>query len=288
MKLKPEYLDVIKVSYKGVSVNVFGVLHALSGGLNQEYVIAVNKTIQKEKDKGFVILSEKSMKKMYNSIDIEVEDWLQMSFKESFYIGIKILWLPNLFNIAYWFIKEKISKKDMFSLENPDIKYLGGSMAFHALSPLERRELAGFPTPIDYLKKNIQRKKTPLKYPGVKFPAQGWSWLTKIEPFVNIPLRSIHMIEYACEYAIRNNLKDISLFVGEIHNSDIQWYTNDFKELDFNDNELNEINKAKIKALIPFNGGRLLKEKLKYFVFTLSGATIMIWIYMAIIIAFFK
>lgn len=32
------------------------------------------------------------------------------------------------------------------------------------------------------------------------------------------------MIEYVAQYCIKNNKKEASLFIGEIHNSDIEWF----------------------------------------------------------------
>lgn len=45
-----------------------------------------------------------------------------------------------------------------------------------------------------------------------------------VEPYINIPYRSVHMLEYACEVARTRDVKEISIFVGEIHNSDMAWY----------------------------------------------------------------
>lgn len=282
LKEKPQYLDFISLEKEGIRIRVYGVLHALSGGINQEYVKTVNTTIEKEKELGVKVLSEKSMKKMYKGIDVEVEDWLQMSIKEFLVLGFKIIAPHNLLNIIYSFIKEKLTTKDSFSLESPNIRNIGGSMVFHAIEPSERRLLAGFPTPEEYLKKNIERKDNVLKYPGPVFPATGWSWLTLVEPFVNIPLRSIHMFEYTMEYAKRNNLKEVALFVGEIHNSDMQWYANEFDEERFTAKEIKKIKESQEIAKIPFTKS-LLKYRMKYFLSTMTGVALMIWLYLLII-----
>ena len=55
----PKYLDEINFEYKGIQFHVHGVLHALTGGTNQEYVRHVNETIAQAKG---LKLCEKSMK----------------------------------------------------------------------------------------------------------------------------------------------------------------------------------------------------------------------------------
>lgn len=287
LKEKPDVLDYITVYRDNIEIRVYGVLHALSGGTNQEYRDFVNKTIQEEKEKNIKVLAEKMMKKMYSGIDVEVEDWLQVSTRDAALIGLKTILPHNFIKLAFLLIKEKITKKDPFNILNPQIKDIGGSPYFHKISPTERRWLAGFSEPKEYLRKNIERKKNPWKYKGPVFPASGWSWLTVVEPFVNIPLRSIHMIEYSLKYAKKNNLTKVALFVGEIHNSDIQWYINEYKENDFTEYENMQIKIAREKAGMPFTQN-IYWRKIKYLCAAMSTVTIMIWLYLLIIHWVFK
>lgn len=100
---------------------------------------------------------------------------------------------------------------------------IGGSAAFHALSPDERRRIAGFPEPYAYLVENCRRRAGVGDRCGPVFPDHDWRWLAMIEPELNIPLRSVFMLEFAVERARVLGASEISLFVGEIHNSDMVW-----------------------------------------------------------------
>lgn len=286
-KEKPETLDCIVVSRDNIEIRVYGILHALSGGINQEYRDFVNKTIEAEKTKNTKVLAEKMMKKMYHGIDEEVEDWLQVSSRDAAIIGLKTMLPHNLINIIVLLLKEKFTKKDAFNIMNPKIEDIGGSPYFHKISPIERRLLAGFPEPKEYLKRNIERGKSPFRYKGPVFPAKGWSWLTVVEPFVNIPLRSIHMIEYTFEYAKRNKLNEVALFVGEIHNSDIEWYINSYHTDDFSEYQNKKIKRAAEKALIPFSEN-IKGKKMAYLCSSMFGVTIMVWVYLCLFDWIFK
>jgi hypothetical protein len=59
---------------------------------------------------------------------------------------------------------------------------------------------------------------------SIVFGDSNWEWLSYAERSANIPMRSIHMVEYAVAWAHRNKQSVVSLFAGEGHNTDIQWY----------------------------------------------------------------
>ena len=221
----PKYLDEINFEYKGIQFHVYGVLHALTGGTNQEYVRHVNDTIAQSKG---LKLCEKSMKSMYKGLDEELDDWIQMPLSDVFYLTYNLVKNPlNWLKITKSILKEKFSKEDRFAKDGVKrIEDIGGSMAFHTINPLERRQLAGFPSPKDYLVHNLARRLYKRQFNPPRFPDKDWSWLSIIEPHANIPCRSIHMIETAVEIANKRNIKEVSLFIGEIHNTDIQWYVN--------------------------------------------------------------
>lgn len=221
----PKQLDSISFIYKDITFHIYGVLHALTGGTNQEYVQNVNCTILQAKG---IKLCEKSMKKMYKGLDEELDDWIQMPMSDVFSLTFNLVKNPiNWWKISTAIIKEKLTKKDRFGKNGiKKIEDIGGSMGFHTLEPEERRQLAGFISPKDYLIHNLLRRLYKTKFNPPRFPDQDWQWLSIIEPFANIPCRSIHMIETAVDIAQKKNLKEASLFVGEIHNTDIAWYVN--------------------------------------------------------------
>lgn len=221
----PKQLDAISFEYKNINFHVYGILHALTGGTNQEYVKHVNNTIEQAKG---IKLCEKSMKKMYKGLDEELDDWIQMPMSDVFYLTFNLVKNPlNWFEIIKSIIKEKITQKDRFGKNGiKRVEDIGGSMAFHTLDPLERRQLAGFPCPKDYLINNLSRRLYKRIFNTPRFPDKDWKWLSIIEPYANIPCRSIHMIETALDIAKKHNLKEASLFIGEIHNTDIEWYVN--------------------------------------------------------------
>lgn len=230
----PKSLDAISFDYKGISFHVYGVLHGLTGGTNKEYIEQVNHTIHQATG---IKLAEKSMKLIYKGLDEEVDDWIQMPFKDTFKMTFNIITNPfAIFTIIKTLIKEKTTKKDRFGHNNQNsLKDIGGSMAFHLFDPNERRIMAGFPSPIDYLRQNILRRENQ-KFPSPVFPDPDWHWLNFIEPFANIPARSIHMIETSVNIAKKKNIKEVSLFIGEIHNTDIFWYVNRHNIADKADN----------------------------------------------------
>jgi hypothetical protein len=220
----PKLIDCIELEYKGVKVDVYGILHGVTGGTNQNYIDNVNKTIEAARGTKFC---EKSMKSLYKGLDEDVHDWRQMNCKDAFIMSFK-----SFMDIRFpWILlrtmfREKFNKNSNFGKNNIfAASQISGSMAFHLLKPSERRLLAGFPLPEQYMKLNLLRREGKDNR-KINFVDPDWKWLTYIEPRANIPMRSIHMIEYTVEYCIKNNINQASLFVGEIHNSDIEWYVN--------------------------------------------------------------
>lgn len=221
----PEKLDYIPLTYKGINFYVYGILHALTGGTNQEYVRHVNHTIHESKG---LKLGEKSMLKMYKGLDGEVDDWIQMPLKDVFDLTLNLVKNPfNWLKLGKTILKEKFTKSDRFGKNGVRrLDDIGGSMAFHSLDPYARRKLSGFPEPREYLIQNFARRNYKTIFQPPYFPDPDWSWLAIIEPYANIPCRSIHMIETAVEMAKANNTTEVSLFIGENHNTDIHWYVN--------------------------------------------------------------
>jgi len=225
---KPLTADCIKINYKGIEVSVYGILHAITGGTNREYRDFVNNTIKSAEG---VNLAEKSMKAMYKGLDVEVEDWLQIKPKDAFLFSLMSFLKPMfLITIIKTLVSEKITKFSGFGLNGVNVpNNLSGDPRFHLLSPLDRRILAGFPLPEQYFNLNLMRR-SKLQKEKINFADHNWEWLTYVEPYGNIPMRSIHMIEYSVQYAIKNNINSVNLFVGEIHNSDIEWFVENKKK----------------------------------------------------------
>lgn len=219
----PDVADFIRVDFKGVTVDVYGVLHGITGGTNKVYRDFVNRTIASAQGP---IYSEKEMKHLYTGVDVEVDDWIQLPTKDTFYITLNFLATPiHWFSLVYRIFKEIITKHDRFT-SNPigKLSDIGGSPYFHLIHPHARREIAGFPSPVQYFRINMDRRNNML-YPAInEFPDPDWKWLNNIEPFTNIPYRSVHMIEFAVAHAKLTGKSHISLIVGEIHNTDIEWY----------------------------------------------------------------
>lgn len=217
----PSLLDSIDLDYRGIKVHVYGILHGITGGTNQEYVDFVNATISQSSGYRF---GEKGMLKLYKELHVDLEDWLPVSLKDMFLLAFSITNTPYRFGkFLKTILVEKFTKKDRFATSKT-LQDIGGSPYFHLLDPSLRRELAGFPSSPHYLDINIKRRHGKNLLAPIVFPDRDWEWLTWIEPFANIPVRSIHMIEFATERAILNDYSEISLFVGELHNSDIEYW----------------------------------------------------------------
>lgn len=219
----PEHLDAVSFQYRGVQVHVYGILHGLTGGTNKAYVEMVNRTIAAAPGLKF---SEKKLGSLYKGLDVDMEDWREMPLKDAFLLGLSTCATPwRLAKLIGYSTKERFTKNDPFGKNNlRRLQDIGGSPVFHALDPLVRRNLAGFPGPAMYLKENLRRRKGSGRMQPPVFPDKSWEWLSFLEPYTNIPCRSIHMVEFATEWALQTGVQEISLFVGEIHNTDIAWF----------------------------------------------------------------
>ena len=277
---KPKTLDCLTFEYEGVTFYIYGVLHAITGGTNLEYKKLVNDTIATAP--GYK-MCEKSMMKMYKGLDEEVEDWLQVPPKDVFKLALRLVSSPFIwYDIIKTIIIENTTKKDKFGLNQVKrIQDIGGSAYFHALDPFSRRKLMGFPESAHYLQINKERRSGINKLSSLYFPDPDWKWLTAIEPYVDIPYRSIHMIEFALETAKRKKMKTVSIFVAETHNTDIYFCTHSTK---------NEEIKKEVREVIDnyFKQTKTSRfmQKLKYLGFSALGAMIPIGIVTALFIYF--
>lgn len=227
----PAELDFLSFEYEGVTVHAYGVLHALTGGTNRAYVSLTNDTIANAPG---LKLGEKGMTVMYKGLDGELDDWLQVPLKDAFRFPLSLLGSPwRLARLVATVVRELITKDDRFGASGVRrLEDIGGSPAFHAMAPGERRRVAGFPDARDYLMENLLRRQGRGRMAPIQFPDTDWSWLPLIEHYANIPCRSIHMLEYAVALARLKGLSEVSLFVGEVHNSDMGWYQAHAETLD--------------------------------------------------------
>lgn len=219
----PALLDSLDFTYRGVQVHVYGTLHAVTGGTNRAYVEAVNRTIAQAPG---LLLCEQGMPQMYRGLDNELQDWIQIPARDAFLIAANLVFPPpRLAMLVRTILKEKLTQQDRFGADGVRrLQDIGGALAFHLLRPSERRRLAGFPDAPTYLTQNLLRRRGQSKLASPAFPDKDWTWLVHVERFINIPCRSIHMVEYATEMALLKGLPEVSVFVGEVHNSDMHWY----------------------------------------------------------------
>jgi hypothetical protein len=230
--LPPESLDSINFTYQGIAFHVYGVLHGLTGGANRDYVGLVNRTVAQAP--GFK-LGEKEMTRIYKGLDAELQDWVQVPLRDAFRLGMSLVRTPGrLLTVAHSAIRELLTRNDKaLTRRYLRLQDLGGSAIFHTAEPNERRAFAGFLPPAAYLKENLARRKGRSELQPPAFPDSDWQWLSFIEPYANIPCRSVHMLQYAATFAKLRGHTEVSLFVGEIHNTDIQWLaTSERPELD--------------------------------------------------------
>ncbi|MFS1427310.1 hypothetical protein LMH73_009130 [Vibrio splendidus] len=218
---KPQKLDSIDLVIDGVELHVYGILHGVFGGANKEYIEAVNLTIKESKG---VRYCENAMMSLYDGLDVDVHDWLALKTKEMFKFTFYALLNPRFwYGMVKTIISEKLGRPRFGEEGIHTIPDSVSSTHFHLMPPQERREICGFPNAEEYLMLNIKRQETGYKK-SFRFADQNWKWLEIVEPYASIPLRSMHMLEYAIHHAKKNGHMEISLFVGEIHNTDIEWY----------------------------------------------------------------
>ena len=219
----PAQLDSIEFTYRGIRCHVFGVLHGLTGGTNSLYRDLVNDTIRVAPGLKF---GETRFSLHYRGIDVEMDDWLEIPACDAFLIRFVLSATPaRIFRVWNCARRERKARTDRFGAGGVRrLQDIGGSPAFHSISPTERRHIAGFLPPYEYLRENCLRRLNARQCAAPALPDPGWFWMAAIEPYANIPLRSIHMLEYATECALLKGAAEISIFVGETHNSDMEWY----------------------------------------------------------------
>lgn len=282
---KQESLDSVVVKIDGVTVHIYGILHGITGGPNRDYVKAVNETI---KSAPGVKYCEKSMKQMYVGLDCDVNDWIVFKPKEAFNFAFRSMIHPRfVYSLIKTSIIEKTTETHRFGNYGiHSVNDLASSLRFHSVTPEIRRELCGFPSPEEYMKLNVLRREGRFNK-RMRFADPDWVWLEYIEPNACIPLRSIHMIEYVIAHCKNKGQETASLFVGEIHNSDIEWYAAHRDELpEWLVDYASSIRNTALRAANEESFVR--KRKLSYFTCLFAGVSSAMLPYLAVIMLFFS
>ncbi|CAH7384894.1 conserved hypothetical protein [Vibrio chagasii] len=265
---KPTELDALTVEVDGITVHAYGTLHALTGGTSHEYVNFVNETTS---NLDYHLFCEKSMKTMYKGLDTDVHDWAVIPLTDAFLLGLTTVGSPfRLFEIFKTVIKEKITKVSRFGKNGVHVTSdLGGSPYFHTLHPHIRRELIGFPSSEEYLWVNKLRRDSHglRKVISTGHVDPDYTWLGKVERYVNIPYRSVHMAEYVVQYAKKHGMDEVGVVVGETHASDIhnylsnknggtipEWFADDAKGIESRVSKMIESRLSLVAGYIGYTG----------------------------------
>jgi hypothetical protein len=176
-------------------------------------------------------LAEKGMKAAYHGcgIDRELEDWLVLRASDCFLMGLQlVLDLRCLRMITLDAAAEVLRSRDPFvSDPQHNASHLGESPYFHYLDPVERRELIGFPPPAQALRRDLRllcRWWSDLLPRRIRFRFSNpkWGRILLLNRFMHIPARSLHMLHFAVACAEGRGVDEVSLFVGETHNTDMR------------------------------------------------------------------
>jgi hypothetical protein len=218
---EPDVCDSLAVVYRGVTLHVYGFLHGITGAGNNKYRQFIQHSIDVAPKP---VLSEKRFSHVYRGIDAELEDWAPIQLWQAFSQTGRMLLHPGaLASVSLLAFLEHVRKGDRFS--DGLVSHLGDSPSFHLIDPDVRRAICGFPDPATYFKIGITRYLAPFSphVSAIHVPDPDWAWLEAVEPNATISLRSLHMIEFAAAYAIEKGVTELSVFVGETHNTDIEW-----------------------------------------------------------------
>ena len=298
---KPDTLDYIEFQHDGVTFRCFGILHGITGGLNFEYRNFIKQSI---KSVDGIKLAEKGMRSLYPycQIDAELEDWAVLRPIDCFLMGFKLIIDPRcLWMISIDSLRELWRQSDAFvAHQRLNISDLGESPFFHYLDEHERRKIAGFCPPKQALSQDIQSlshwySALLAKQRDNTIIHPQWKRILLLERYMHIPARSVHMLAYATAFAKKHNHKLVNLFVGETHNTDMQYLARECNQLDktFNTQQLKTINKINTRAISmanPKNKSDRIKfslNKISYLFYLLLGTASALSLYLAIFTGFY-
>lgn len=218
----PATLDFLEFGHRGVRIRAYGFLHGVTGGPNAAYRSLVRRSVAEAPG---LVLGEMGLRRAGLGIRRELDDHLPVGFRDAFSLGLRMVCHPVAAPcIAAGAVMESVRRADPIGPGRmPGIVDLARSPRFHLVDPWERRALSGLPGPEPYLRLNLARRRRQAAMKAPRFPDPMWSWLTVLEPWANIPARSVHMLEFAAELALAEGHGTASLFVGETHNTDMHW-----------------------------------------------------------------
>ena len=289
----PDELDYLEFGYQGVTFRCFGILHGITGGLNQDYCEFIKKSIRETEG---LKLAEKGMKQLYRNcgIDEEMEDWLVLRKIDCLMMGFQLLADPRcLWMITADALSERLRKHDPFITNaRQSISDLGESPYFHYLEEYQRRDLMGFLPSQQAIASDLNSmtrwyKAILPKTRHTKIDHPQWHRILLLERLMHIPCRSIHMLHYALAYAQQHNHSLVNIFVGETHNTDMHYLALHMDDLSHSLNtDQNKAMQKIIHRADKFGRRSKLSDKLElvfrkstYILFLLIGAIIPLSLY---------
>lgn len=230
----PTTLDGMHFEYGGVRFHVYGVLHGITGGMNAEYRKALTRTAASASG---TVLAEKGLFSLLHEVDRPVSlcDWGVIAPWDAFGMGLRMVLLPAAWRVfVIDSVVEVLQRHDRFP-NSRRIEDLGGSPFFHLIDPWQRRRMIGFPDPDVGLRHDLLLLAEPWRELWPHRPrtlSAPWNRVLQIvQRHGHIPCRSLHMVSFAAEYAHRTGTNEVSLFVGETHNTDMAWLAKNSEEL---------------------------------------------------------
>lgn len=217
----PETLDAMTFDHRGVRVHAYGVLHGIGGGATGAYRDFVRRSVAVAPG---LVFGEMEFGRFYGpGIKIETDDHLAIPLADAVRMGFRCSRPLYLLGMALAVVREFRSISRFGHGGTRRLADLPGTPHVHRLHPLERRRIRNIPPPDEALRVNLERRRG-VRVPGPRFRHPDLLWFEGAEPYANIPLRSVHMLEFSVETALLLGRDEISIFVGDTHQTDIAWY----------------------------------------------------------------
>lgn len=222
----PALLDGLSFDYCGVTFMVYGVLHGITGGMNAAYSDMLIRTVNGAEG---LLFAKKSLFSFFpgSRSTVSLCDWAVLSVWDALGLGLRLTLLLSSWRVALAdSVLERLQKRDPF-LKTGQLKDLGGSPYFHTYDPWDRRKLVGFPDPGEGLRHDLTLLARPWKELLPRMPntlSPAWNRILRlVQRHGHIPARSLHMLHFAATYAKETGHRQVSVFVGETHNTDMAW-----------------------------------------------------------------
>lgn len=227
----PAELDYVEFDFEDLTIRAYGILHGVTGAHNRDYNNLVTRTINTASG---LIVGEKGMKLIYRKchFDCEVDDWLVLRPSDSFFMGMQLMLDPRcLWMMTVDSLREYFTQKAPFPSEkNVDLQVaINESPNFHYLKPSLRRTIHGHISSEEAIRNDLRI----LSAPGItnilprkrklKLHHPIYKRMMVLERFMHIPARSLHMLHYAVGLAKTSDARLVSIFIGETHNTDMEF-----------------------------------------------------------------